>query len=291
MELRQLEYFVHAAEKLHFTEAAAAAFITQSTLSQQIKNLEEELGMLLFDRIGKQVRLTEAGQVFLSHAKKILLNVKKAKQAITDLNTLVTGELKIGVSYVFTSRILPSLTSFSAKYPGINIHLEYGPSEELDKKLRASELDLILAFHNKGVDDNLELQPLFRSNIVMVVSKKNKLSELKSVTLKELSQFELILPAAGFSSREFINEVFKKNKIQPKIKMDVNDMHALLSLLKNSDMVGVINEKALGGWDELSAVPIANKSLTRQSFIIWQKDVYRKKAALLFAEELLNKQE
>ncbi|MNH28236.1 hypothetical protein D3C79_883900 [compost metagenome] len=68
-------------------------------------------------------------------------------------------------------------------------------------------------------------------------------------------------------------------------------MHALLSLLKNSDMVGVINEKALGGWDELSAVPIANKSLTRQSFIIWQKDVYRKKAALLFAEELLNKQE
>lgn len=287
MELRQLEYFVQAAEKLHFTEAAAAVFITQSTLSQQIKNLEDELGMLLFDRVGKQVRLTEAGQVFLTHAKKILLNAKKAKQAITDLNTLVSGELKIGVSYVFTSRILPALTVFSAKYPGINIHLEYGPSEELDKKLRASELDLILAFHNKGIDEGLELQPLFRSNIVMVVSKENELATKKSITLKELSQLELILPAAGFSSREFINEVFKRYKIQPKIKMDVNDMHALLSLIKNSDMVGVINEKALDGWNELSAVPISNRSLTRQSFIIWQKDVYRKKAAQLFAEELI----
>ncbi|MNE27944.1 HTH-type transcriptional regulator CynR [compost metagenome] len=228
--------------------------------------------------------------MFLTHAKKILLNVKKAKQAITDLNTLVSGELKIGVSYVFTSRILPALTAFSAKYSGINIHLEYGPSEELDKKLRASELDLILAFHNKGVDEGLELQPLFRSNIVMVVSKENKLATLKSVSLKELSQLELILPAAGFSSREFINEVFKRYKIQPKIKMDVNDMHALLSLLKNSDMVGVINEKALEGWDELVAVPISNKSLSRQSFIIWQKDVYRKKAAQLFAEELIKQQ-
>jgi len=98
MELRQLQYFVKAAETMNFTEAASAVFITQSTLSQQIKQLEEELGMLLFDRIGKHVRITEAGHVFLTHAQKILREVQKGKQAISELNNAATGELNIGVS-------------------------------------------------------------------------------------------------------------------------------------------------------------------------------------------------
>ena len=115
MELRQLLYFVKAAETLHFTEAAEAVFITQSTLSQQIKQLETELGMLLFDRVGKHVRLTEAGRVFLQHARKILAETDKARQAITDLNNLVTGDLKIGITYAFSSLILPALSPFLEK--------------------------------------------------------------------------------------------------------------------------------------------------------------------------------
>src|SRR6478735_515380 len=118
MELRQLNYFVKAAEHLHFTEAAAESFVTQSTLSQQIKQLEEELGVLLFDRIGKQVRLTEAGNVFLIHARQVLLEVQKGKQAIAELNNMVTGELRIGVTYAFTSLLIPALLPFSQKYPG-----------------------------------------------------------------------------------------------------------------------------------------------------------------------------
>lgn len=217
MELRQLQYFVKAAETMNFTEAAAAVFITQSTLSQQIKQLEEELGMLLFDRIGKHVRITEAGHVFLTHARKILMDVQKGKQAIAELNNAATGELNVGVSYAFTSSLFPVLAPFSTKYPGIKIFITSDNHVELEKKLRLAELDLIVAYHNESDDEDLEMQPLFSSSIVMVVAKNNPLAQLKSVNLKQLSELELILPGKGFSSRTFINELFYKNKMSPHI--------------------------------------------------------------------------
>ena len=190
MELRQLGYFIKAAELLHFTDAAAASFVTQSTLSQQIKQLEEELGMLLFDRIGKQVHLTEAGQVFLEHARQILLGVKKSRQAILELNNLVTGELRIGVTYAFSSMLLPALAPFSAKYPGIRIVLEYGTANELEQKLKLAELDVILAFHDQSDTEDFEMQLLFVSRIMMVVAKKHPLAGLKKISLAELGKVE-----------------------------------------------------------------------------------------------------
>lgn len=287
MEIRQLSYFVKAAELLHFTEAAAAVYITQSTLSQQIKLLEQELGLPLFDRLGKQVRLTEAGKVFLTHARRILLNVEKGKQAIADLNNLVTGELRIGVTYAFTSLILPVLPVFTKRYPSVKINLEYGAPEILENKLKQSELDLILAFHNQNNDPDFDLQPLSKSDIVMVVSKKNPLAKMESISLKDILSRNLILPAKGFSSRNFVDELFEQRKIKPAIKIEMNDMHSLLSLVQNSDEISIINEKALIGWEKLTAIPISGRKLTRQSYIIWHKGAYRNKAAVIFADELL----
>lgn len=287
MEFRQLNYFIKAAELLHFTDAAAASFVTQSTLSQQIKQLEEELGMLLFDRVGKQVQLTEAGKVFLKHAHQIVLEIKKSKQAVFELNNLVNGELRIGVTYAFSSLLLPALTPFSQKYPGIMLHIEYGIAHELEAKLKTADLDFILAFHEQSDNEGLEMQELFSSRIKMVTSKKNPLSKLSKITLKELGQTEMTLPNKGFSSRDMLDEIFKKNNIKPIIKIEMNDTHSLLSLVDTGNWVTIINEKAITGWDNLVAIPIVGKELYKQAFILWQKGVFRKKSATLFIEELL----
>ncbi|MGN8067655.1 LysR substrate-binding domain-containing protein [Mucilaginibacter sp. SG564] len=287
MELRQLQYFVKAAETMNFTEAAAAVFITQSTLSQQIKQLEEELGMLLFDRIGKHVRITEAGHIFLTHARKVLLDVQKGKQAIAELNNAATGELNIGVSYAFTSSLFPVLAPFSTKYPGIKISIISDNHVELEKRLRLAELDLIVAYHNESDDEDLEMQPLFSSSIIMAVAKTNPLAQLKSVNLKQLAELELILPGKGFSSRTFINELFYKHKMSPKIQIELNDVHTLLSLVQDGEWATILNEKTLIGWDKLIAIPIAGQEVKKQSYILWQKGVYRKKAAILFTEQLM----
>jgi len=287
MEVRQLNYFIKAAELLHFTDAAAASFVTQSTLSQQIKQLEEELGMLLFDRIGKQVHLTEAGNLFLLHARQIILDIKKSKQAIFELANMVTGELKIGVTYAFSSLLLPALMPFSEKYPGIMIHVEYGTAGELENKLRMADLDFILAFHEQSDSDGLEMQPLFSSRIMMVVAKKNPLAKLNKISLKELGKLELILPSNGFSSRDLLNEIFRKNRISPRIKVEMNDVHSLLSMVESGSWATIINEKAISTWDSLIAVPISGKELYKQAFILWQQGAYRKKSAILFIDELM----
>jgi len=288
MELRQLNYFIKAAELLHFTDAAAASFVTQSTLSQQIKLLEEELGMLLFDRVGKHVRLTEAGKVFLGHARQIQLDVRKSKEAITELNNLVVGELKIGVTYAFSSMLLPALRPFSSKYPGIKIIVEYGTAIELEQKLKMAELDVILAFHEKSEADDLglEMQHLYASRITMVVSRKHRLAQLKKISLAELGKIELILPSKGFSSRDLLDGLFSKRKIKPNIKIEMNDVHSLLSMVDEGEWATIINEKAILTWEDLVAIPISGKEYFKEAFILWQKGVYKKKSAMLFIEEL-----
>ena len=135
MEIYQLEYFIKTAEVLHFTKAAELCFVTQSGLSQQIKKLEEELGMPLFVRIGKKVQLTEAGSVFLVHAKQIIENVQSGKQAIDDLNQMIGGELRIGVTYIFGLLVLPVVNLFAKTYPHLKIVVEYGTTEPLEQKL------------------------------------------------------------------------------------------------------------------------------------------------------------
>ncbi|PSL43813.1 LysR family cyn operon transcriptional activator [Chitinophaga niastensis] len=287
MELRQLTYFVKAAEIAHFTDAAAALYITQSTLSQQIKQLENELGMLLFDRVGKHVQLTEAGGVFLLHARQILLDVEKGRQAIQDLQNMLSGDLRIGVTYAFTSLLLPILTSFPEKYPGIRIYIEYGTTEVLERKLRASELDFVLAFHQEAFYKDLETQELFSSKIVMVVSKKHKLATLKKVSLQSLKGMDLIRATKGFSARDSMDEVMLKHKIQLTVKIELNDVHSILSLVEKGHWGALLNERALIGWKNLVAIPIEGRELLRRAYIIWQKGTYRKKAADLFANELV----
>jgi len=287
MELRQLGYFIKAAEMLHFTEAAAASFVTQSTLSQQIKLLEEELGMRLFDRIGKHVKLTEAGNVFLIHARQILLDVKKSRQAISELNNLVTGELLIGVTYAFSSMLLPALAPFTDKYPGIRIVLEYGTAVELEQKLKAANLDIILAFHDQADNEGLEMELIFTSRISMVVSNRHPLAGLGKIMLADLGKIELVLPSRGFSSRNLLDELFSARRIRPLIKIEMNDVHSLLSLVNEGNWATIINEKAIIGWDDLVAVPIAGKEYYKEAFILWQKGVYRKKSAVLFVDELV----
>ncbi|MEC5144309.1 LysR substrate-binding domain-containing protein [Chitinophaga sp. 212800010-3] len=286
MELRQLTYFVKAAEMSHFTDAAAMLYITQSTLSQQIKQLENELGMLLFDRIGKHVQLTEAGRVFLQHARQILLDVDKGKQAIQDLQQVLRGELRIGSTYAFTSLLLPALTTFPVKYPGIKIYVEYGTTAALERKLRASELDLVLAFHQDVFGADLNMRELFRSKMVVVVSKKNKLAGLKKISLQNLNGMDLIFPSFGFSARDSLDEVLKSNKIQPAVKIEMNDIHSILKLVEKGHWATLLNERALLGWKNLVAIPVEGRELQRRAYVIWQKGIYRKKAADLFTEEL-----
>lgn len=284
MELYQLEYFIKTAEVLHFTKAAELCFVTQSGLSQQIKKLEEELGMPLFVRIGKKVQLTEAGSVFLIHAKKVVENVENGKQAIEDLNEMIGGELRIGVTYIFGLLILPVINAFAKTYQHLKIVVEYGTTEALEQKLIHNELDLVLVISSHEIGPSIQKVPLFTSHMVMAVSKSHSLATLDKIAFKKIEEIPLVLPGKGSNSREFVEELFAKNKMKPKISIELNSIHALLQMVQDSDWATIVAEKALKGWDDLRAIQITGVATRRDSFMLTM-DGYQKKAVKLFMEE------
>ncbi|WP_163409123.1 LysR family transcriptional regulator [Flavobacterium ajazii] len=284
MELYQLEYFIKTAEVLHFTKAAELCFVTQSGLSQQIKKLEEELGMPLFIRIGKKVQLTEAGSVFLIHAKQVIENVQNGKQAIDDLNEMIGGELRIGVTYIFGLLILPVIDAFAKTYPHLRIIVEYGATESLEQKLIQNELDLVLVISSHEIGPPIQKVPLFTSEMVMAVSKLHPLANLDKIAFKKIEEIPLILPGKGSNSREFVEELFLKYHMKPQILIELNSIHALLQMVNNSDWVTIVAEKALKGWDDLKAIQITGVATKRDSFMLTMGG-YQKKAVKLFMEE------
>ncbi|OIR12144.1 HTH-type transcriptional regulator CynR [mine drainage metagenome] len=284
MELRQLKYFIRSAEVLNFTEAANDLFISQSTLSQQIKQLEDELGILLFDRVGKRIRITEAGNLFLTYARQALQDTKDGKQIIEDLKELKTGTLNIGVTYGLSALLTDTIVSFSKLYPQIKITVDFGTSEDLLEKLKIAKIDFVLSFLQLPADDVFVSQVLFDSKLALVVHPSHPVAKEKTIDVKDLQNISLALPAKGFNTRDFLEDAFSKNNINPLVKVELNDINMLLQLVETGNWCTILTMASVKGRPGLQTIPITGIDITREASITWYKDVYRKKAALAFAE-------
>lgn len=286
MELRQLRYFVKTAEILNFTEAAGLMYISQSTLSQQIKQLEEELNTPLFDRIGKRVHLTEAGRLFLPYARQSINVSEDGQHLLQDLQALETGELAIGVTYGLTPLLTRTLIEFSARYPRIRIVMLSGTSQELLEKLREVQLDFVLSFTPAQKNDVIISQTLFESRLSLIVPVNDPLATRKSVTIKEVERLPLLMPSKGFNTRSFLDKMFEKNNIVPDIKMELTDISMLLQLVATGRWYTVLTTASLVGQTAVQAVTITGKEMSRQATISFPANAYRKKATQVFAEML-----
>ena len=146
MELRQLRSYIKLAEMLNFSEASRELFLTQSTLSQHIKNLEDEFGCKLFVRNSHSVALTEAGAELLPFAHKAVDAAEECRQRMVDLQDMLVGELNIGVTYSFSPILTETIFEFMKKYKGVKLNICYKPMADLMNMLRGRKIDFVLAF-------------------------------------------------------------------------------------------------------------------------------------------------
>lgn len=288
MELRQLRYFLKAKELLNFTEAANAINISQSTLSQQIKQLEEELGVPLFNRIGKRISLTDAGKIFSEYAQKSLLKSNEGVLAIQDLQNLKSGELHIGVSYGMRMIFVPILKRFAANFKGIALHVVYDTTENLNNFLTNSQLDFILSFKDDKDDERLFYTHLFQSKMSLVTKLGTEESKKTSFSLKQISEISLVMPSREYSTTNFILDVFNKAKLNLSIALEVNDIPTLLEMVKTGLWSTILAESTIIDEKELSIIPIKSSNMLRTGVIIEQKESYKKKSAEVFKEMLIN---
>jgi LysR family cyn operon transcriptional activator len=288
MELRQLRYFIKAKELLNFTEAAAQLFISQSTLSQQIKQLEDELGTPLFNRVGKHIYLTEAGDLFYKYALQCVQKANDGYQLLKDLSKLETGHLMIGTTYGLRHILSPAILAFYRQHPQITIDVIFGTSKELTDRLSKFELDFVLTFEEVTHNQSMKYQPLFSSELSLIASKGSPLAERKTVTLQDIQHLPLALPAKGFSTRKFVDEVFEKLGLTPQISLETNDIPTLLELVGTGCWNTILAQTTVSNQKNLVSIPIRSLKTLQKAAIVSLHDVYEKQAVKAFFDVLLH---
>ena len=188
MELRQLRYFAKAAETLNFSHAASCLNIAQSSLSQQIRQLEDELGTQLFIRDSHSFQLTEAGETMLPLALRTIHDAEACADRIHDLRKLLVGTLNIGVTHSFSPILTESVISFMKMYPKIKVNIVYKQMNELMGLLSNRELDFVLAFKPIQPLPNVESHILFQNTLSAIVGKSHPLASKDKVSISELEK-------------------------------------------------------------------------------------------------------
>ena len=275
MELRQLRYFAKAAETLNFSDAAKALNIAQSSLSQQIKQLEDELNVQLFLRNSHSIRLTEAGEEMLPFALRTIHDAETCADRIHDLQKLLTGTLNIGITYSFSPILTETVISFMKLYPHIKLNIIYKPMSELMELLAKRDLDFVLAFKPTKPVADVESHILFQNSLSAIVSSTHPLASKDKVTLAELGQYELALPTKGLQARNaFDSLVTTYNDFQ--IRIELNEVNILLKLIRQTHLVTVLAEDSIYNECDVKAVPLDVPDNEMIGCVHILKDTYHK---------------
>ncbi len=286
MELRQLRYFANAAATLNFTEAAAMSCVAQSTLSQQIKNLETELGTPLFDRIGKRIALTHAGKLFHPVALRTLREAEQGVQQLRDMHKLQSGKLRVGVAFGLSGVLTQPLVDFSRQYPGVELEVHTQSMPTLVRMLHNRAIDFALSFNLLNGDDEIAEEPLFASQLRVVVSAGHPLAHLGQVGLDRLAHYRLAMLGRGMNSRRLFDRYLAQHggTLQPALV--VNEVPTLLNLVRTGRWVGVMSNAVIVGEPGLASVELQDGCIPMQVALLTVRDAYQPQAVTQFLATL-----
>ena len=256
MELRQLRYFVTIADTLSFSEAAKSLCVTQSTLSQQLKQLEQEFDCQLFERNGHGVALTEAGHELLAFARNAINSADLCAQRMQDLRNVLVGSLNIGVTYSFSPMLTESIFAFMKQYPGVKLHVFYEPMAELMEMLRQRRVDFVLAFKPNKPMDGIVSHTLFQNYLAAIVNSSHPIARQPKVTLDQLAAHALALPSCGLQARNALEQILERYPHDLNIRLELNDPNILLDMVRSCNLVSVLAEASIHGQQGVKAVPI-----------------------------------
>lgn len=285
MKIRHLTYFLAVAEHLNFSRAAEELHVAQPAISQQIRALEKELGVQLFDRAGRRVALTEAGRALLPHARQVLAAVEAAQNEVRERSSLARGTASLGAPPTVSTHLLPAqLTRFKQRYPGLEVTLREAGTETLLRLVEDSKLDLAIVAD--VLPPVVESAPFLEEAYMLAVSAQHPLSRRKTVALAELASEAFILFPEGYKLREVTLTACRRAGFEPKVALDGGAMQSTLEFVAAGLGVALVPELALGGVKNIHALRIADQDLRRALRLVWRKGHYLSPAARALREFL-----
>ena len=241
MDIPKLKLFLTLANSLHFGRAATASHVSPSTLSRNIKQLEDDLGITLFERDNRSVALTHEGESFLVFAREALQQWETYQESLVAQADQLRGQLSIycsvTASYSFLYEIL---TEFRVKHPGIAIKLHTGdPAQSIERILAGNE-DIAIAVKPEKLPAGISFKPITRSPLIFIAAKNSaSWPQTSNQKLELWQEIPIIIPEEGLA-RERLNTWFSEHQIKPNIYAEVKGNEAIVSMVSLGFGVGVV---------------------------------------------------
>ena len=273
MDLRQLRYLVALAEELNFTRAAASEHIAQPALSQQIRRLEEEVGVGLVERTTRHVALTEAGQLLVMRARRILAELEAARSELESLRGVDTGHVTIGAIHTMGPIDLSrALAEFHALHPNVALTVREQTSEECVELLRVDELDLaFLSVIEHAESPELGLHQLISEELVVLLPRDHALAGRGEVRMVELAQEQFISFRRGARLRELLFAAGRDAQFEPRVTLESNESPRIRSLVSRGLGVAILpRSDALAPGADVVVARLTAPSLRRDITLAWR---------------------
>jgi DNA-binding transcriptional LysR family regulator len=228
MDTDSLKAFLAVADQQSFSLAAEQLYLTQPAVSKRVAALEAQLNCKLFDRIGRKVHLTEAGQALLPQSRRILQDLKEAVRSIHDLRGHVSGRLSMGISHhIGLHRLPPILRKYSQLYPEVKLDIDFMDSEQAHQLILHGEMDLAVITLSPTGEQQLQSMPIWEDPLAVTVAHDHPLAKHAKVNAEMLSQHTALPPGLNTYTGQIIKEIFDKRGLNMNIGMSTNYLETI----------------------------------------------------------------
>jgi LysR family transcriptional regulator, transcription activator of glutamate synthase operon len=287
MELSQLRYLVALAEERHFTRAAAREHIAQPALSQQIRRLEDELGLALVDRTTRRVEMTEAGHLLVARARRVLAELDAAHTEMQAIRGVEVGHVTVGALHTMgLVDVSLVLAIFHRRHPGVELTVREQSSEELAEMLRADELDLAFLSVTERIESHgLGCHQLVSEELMVIVPPAHPLSGRKRVKMRELAGEQFIAFRRGARLRELLVSAGRHAGFDPQVKLESNESQRIRRLVARGMGVAILpRSDVMAAGADVAALELIEPALARDITLAWRADRRHSPAAAEFLE-------
>ena len=270
MDTQSLTAFLEVAEGRSFSKAGERLHLSQPAISKRIAVLEEQLGAALFDRVGRQVALTDAGRTLLPYARKALQDMEDGRRALSHLSGKVGGRLSIGTSHhIGLHRLPPVLRAFTGQFPEVDLDIHFMDSEDACEAVVHGKLEIGIVTLPTQPIPQLETLLVWPDPLAVVVMPKHPLLKLKRPRLSDLAAHPAVLPDDQTYTHRIVKEALQAHGVQPRIRLATNYLETLKMLVAIGLGWSVLPRSMLD--DTISALPIAELSIQRELGVVWHE--------------------
>ncbi len=285
MDTQNLKAFLLVAQTRSFSLAAQKLHLTQPAVSKRIAQLEEQLNAPLFDRIGRTISTTEAGEALLPHARAVLLELEAAKQSVRDLAGEVRGTLRLATSHhIGLHRLPPVLSFFSKAFPAVQLDIDFMDSEQAYDLTLRGEVELAVVTLAPAAVAKVIALPVWPDPLDFMVQNGHELTRRKTLDLKELSRYPAILPGLNTYTGQIVKSLFDRRGLTMQIAIATNYLETIRMMASVGLGWTVLPRSMLDA--SLATLPIRDARLTRTLGAVHHESRSLSRAARAFIHAL-----